>query len=864
MNKRIIAFITAFAMLFTLCGSISVFAKGEIWDETPVVADTAYDEALKLLSALGVNSLANNDKLVTYNVFYDVLSIILSQGGAALDISDLTGISFSRAAGSTGLTYEDAVRSLVNLLGYKAQTDSANGSFAVYVSIASRIGLLSDVEDASNDTISARNTAVMLKNALDTDMLQVKTLGTKVSYETVKGETLLYVYRGIKNDEGVVEANGYTSFFSADGMGKDRVKINGTMYEDEKNSAGDLIGYAVKYYYYDTGKTDKILTAYADDEMNDIIEINGNFTGFEGRKVYYTNDSGKEKNVTIPGSVPVLYNGTALSKYDSSVFDFTDSRAYLIDNDNDGKIEVVSIWKSTEYYVNSVDTILTKIHDGIGNQLIDLSESSDFDRIRFFDENGAKTTFYSIGAGDLLTAYISKDGHLFDAYVSKQKVNGKVVEIGKNNIDRSFITIGENEYFMTDSFYAKEKENLLLGISGTFYLNRDGKIAYAVYTDGEMNYGYLTYIDYEDGLKSPISGRILKSDGKFGQLELKEKVKIDGKNYTSSKTALEALRNAVTASGTGVIRYDVDENDKVYVVDTAYRSQYEGENTLFSFGPKSAASYTAATTLFHTKFRLDATKTVLFFAPTDANLQSEDNFGVGDPTMLKSSATHIVQGFGTDKKNFIPEVVVCDESFILDDKIVSSTASFVFKEAKKVLNENGDETYKISYFKTYNPKEAYCSEVSVFESSGIKSGDVFVGLFNNKGEFSRMLKVYDAKTHVLDLSYYEANSISTSSYSSYCFQMAGYIYFNNGTTIGICTDDPATITDMGDGKITWFKISDTVGTLVDSSYKETDARYMRRIAGIEMKDYVRYGSDCARAYVRVDNNSTQLVAVYQK
>lgn len=860
MNKRIIAFISAVAVLFTLFAGISAFAA----DESAPVIDGAYDEAVTLLSALGVNSLSATDKNVTYNVFYDALSNILSQGGAALDISDLTGISFSRTSGNTGLTYEDAVRSLVNLLGYKAQTDSANGSFAVYASIAGRIGLLSDVEDADGEIINARNTAVMLKNALDTDMLQVKTLGTKISYETVKGETLLYVYRGIKNDEGVVEANGYTSFFSPDGMGKDRVKINGIMYEDEKNSAGDLIGYAVKYYYYDTGKTDKIVTAYKNDELNDVIEINGNFTGLEGRKVYYTNANGKEKNVTIPGSVPVIYNGAALSSYKSSVFDFSDSCAYLIDNDNDGKIEVVVIWKSTEYYVNSVDTILTKIHDGIGNQLIDLSESSEFDRIRFYDENGEETTFYSIGAGDLLTAYISNDGHLFDAYVSKTSVDGKVIEIGKDNTDRMFVTIGENEYFMTDSFYAKEKDNLLLGVSGTFYLNRDGKIAHAVYTDGKMDYGYLTYIDYEDGPRSPISGRILKSDGKFGQLEIKEKVKIDGKNYTSSKTALEALRNAVTASGTGVIRYDADDDGKVYVVDTAYRSEYESGNTLFSFGPKSAASYTAGTTLFPTKFRLDAKNTVLFFAPTDANLQSEDNFGVGDPSMLKSNATHIVQGFGTDRKNFIPEVVVCDESFILDNKIISSTASYVFKEAKKVLDEDGNETYRIKYFKTYNPKEAYCSELSVFEQSGIKSGDVFVGLFNNKGEFSRMLKIYDAKTHTLDLSYYESEGISTASYSSYCYQFAGYIYFNNGTTIGVCTDDPATITDMGDGKITWFKISDTVGALIDSSYKESDARYMRRLAGIEMKDYVRYGSDCARCYVRVDNNSTQLVAVYQK
>ena len=859
MNKRIIAFITVFAMLFTLCGGISVFAE----EETPAAADAAYNEAVKVISALGVNSFADYEKVVTYNMFYDALSTILSQGGAALDISDLTGISFSRASGSASLTYEDAVRSLVNLLGYKAQTDSANGGFALYASIAGRIGLLADVENAG-DNINARNAAVMLKNALDTDMLQVKTLGTKVSFETVKGETLLYVYRGIKNDEGVVEANGYTSFFSDDGAGKDRVIINGTVYEDEKGAACDFIGYAVKYYYYDTGKTDKILTAYPDDELNDVIEINGNFTGFEGRKVYYTNENGKEKNVTIPGNVPVIYNGAALSKYDSSVFDFTDCRAYLIDNDNDGKIEVVAVWKSTEYYVNSVDTILTKIHDDIGNRLIDLSESSDFDRIRFYGENGEKTTFYSIGAGDLLTAYISENGHLFDAYVSKTTVDGKVIEIGKDNTDRPFVTIGEKEYFMTDAFYAKEKENLLLGISGTFHLNRDGKIAYAVYTSGAMDYAYLTYIDYEDGTRGPISGRILKSDGKFAQLKLKEKVKIDGKNYTSTNDAFKAIKNAVKTSGTGVIRYDVDENGEVYVVDTAYRSAYEGENTLFSFGAKSSAYYTAATTLFPTKFRLDAAKTVLFFIPSDDKYQGEEHFGVGDPSMLKSSTTHVVQGFGTDKTNFIPEVVVCDESFILDLDIISSTPSFVFKEAKKVLNEDGDETYKITYFKTYAQKEAYSADTSVLDASGIKSGDVFVGLFNNKGEFSKMLKVYDAKTHKMDLSYYDAKSITTTSYSQYCYQFSGYVYFNNGTTIGVCTDDPSTITEMGDGKITWFKISDTIGTLVDSSYKESDARYMRRLAGIEIKDYVRYGSDCAQVYVRVDNNSTQLVAVYQK
>ncbi|UKI38001.1 MAG: hypothetical protein L6V93_08310 [Clostridiales bacterium] len=65
MNKRIIAFISAVAVLFTLFAGISAFAA----DESAPVIDGAYDEAVTLLSALGVNSLSATDKNVTYNVF---------------------------------------------------------------------------------------------------------------------------------------------------------------------------------------------------------------------------------------------------------------------------------------------------------------------------------------------------------------------------------------------------------------------------------------------------------------------------------------------------------------------------------------------------------------------------------------------------------------------------------------------------------------------------------------------------------------------------------------------------------------------------------------------------------------------------
>ncbi|UKI37998.1 MAG: hypothetical protein L6V93_08295 [Clostridiales bacterium] len=45
----------------------------------------------------------------------------------------------------------------------------------------------------------------------------------------------------------------------------------------------------------------------------------------------------------------------------------------------------------------------------------------------------------------------------FDAYVSKTSVDGKVIEIGKDNTDRMFVTIGEKRVFYDRQFLCQGK-----------------------------------------------------------------------------------------------------------------------------------------------------------------------------------------------------------------------------------------------------------------------------------------------------------------------------------------------------------------------------------------------------------------------
>jgi len=111
---RKIAFVLAVVMLIGIC-PLPISAE-----ETTPDKDFAYVKAIALLEHLGVKAFST-EKKVTYNSFIDALYIALDGKKMMLDIKALAGLNFSDEYGNNEMTFNDAVKSLVNITGYKIE-----------------------------------------------------------------------------------------------------------------------------------------------------------------------------------------------------------------------------------------------------------------------------------------------------------------------------------------------------------------------------------------------------------------------------------------------------------------------------------------------------------------------------------------------------------------------------------------------------------------------------------------------------------------------------------------------------------------------------------------------------------------------
>ena len=867
MNIKKIAFITALLMLFASFSMLG-YADTETEIAEAAVIDAAYEEALYLLEALEIRGLSAPEKEISYSNFEDILSMLLERNGVDYDISVLTGVSFGDDTRSNGISGGDLVRSLVNLLGYKAKADVYGGNQAAYFRVATQLGITDGTKVTATEEVLARDVAVVLFHALNTEMFQIVSMGDGVKYDIVKGDTLLSEYCGIRYVSGIVEANDCTNLNGGNGAGKEKVQINRTIYSDPKGFAIDRVGYSVKCYYQDDDlKT--ILVLYEDAAKNEVIEITKNdFSRNTGRKLFYHDKNGKEKNVQIPGSAAVIYNGVVETKYTSAIFNLSNAEATLIDNDGDRTIDVIKIRKGVDWFVEGINTEFTSIHDRISGVEF-MVKSSEYDRVRILDADGKATSFYQIAADDVLTVFQSIDGRVVDLYLQKKQITGKITQKSQK-LGRDYVKINDTEYFINSDMHIREAANLTIGAAGVFYLNMYDEVSYMNASVSVMKYGYVRGGAVDGAFGQDVHLRILTDGGEHISFRTKDSVVIDASSVKHGQNIKTALDHAILASGTRLIRYDTADDGLVYMIDTAVRSDRETENTLYSFGPSGEDQYIHGTRLFHEKFRLEDT-TLLFFCPTDASMQADENFGVLTPINLKASK-YKVQGFGSDFMNFVPEVVVIDASLGGISTIDENSTTYAIKEIEETLDEDGEPVHRVVVLNRADEKEFYTSEIAVFDGMDLEPGDIINAQLTFDEKICAAVKVFDGETQTVDRSYYETATprIETTLFSKRGYFEAGYVYYCDGATMAMGSlessgeIDPSRITSRSGGDLKYFKVNNNyLGCIVDSNYSKYDARHVRRLLPEEIKDYLRYKDGCARVFVRGDNSALTFIVIYQ-
>lgn len=423
------------------------------------------------------------------------------------------------------------------ILGYKIVGD--NESYPV---VANRIGLYDGVEFSGNLTVGQFYR--MLLNTLDTEMMEQTTFGDETKFKVVEGYTCLERYHGLVKQRGVVDGVYGTRLSDVDiSIREDQMLVDGrTFYWDDTNG---LLGKAVVFYSKRdkaTGETDeKVEFLYVDPERNNAVKIPGeDVVGFEGRYFkYYTGSN--EKKVQMAGAPDVVANGVAFPEYVPADLKPACGDVTLLDNDGDGKYDVVFIEDYTFMMLSSVDQENGVLHGKYpAGSAVGSKDQEEIYQI--FMQDGIDGELGFLLAGDMVAVQSSKNKtgpkQITVTYL------GEGVQGILEGIHKDTYTISGVPYQITDATVMDEDE-YVLGQNVTVYTHGDYCAAVIHAKNDNYKFGYLVDAKVkETGFGGNLQVRIVNQQREMLELTAPKEFMLDEGEYDDAFRALTQIQAA--------------------------------------------------------------------------------------------------------------------------------------------------------------------------------------------------------------------------------------------------------------------------------------------------------------------------------
>lgn len=449
--KRLIGFLAVFS--FIIVGSLTVSASD--------ITGHIYEDAVKMLSdfeimqgypdgtfrpdnsitraefaALVVRFAGMEESVNGYygpNIFTDVSQSDWYSEYVAFckSMGYIDGYDDGRFGGSDNITSKQAVKIILSVLGYKNIAESSGGYPDGYLKIAYQNNILKGI--SANDTGATRGEiARLLVNALDSKIAdETYTTGSKEYYilDTTHLENLGYVkYTGYVDAVYSLSAENGLSVDS-----EDEIIISGNKYLLlSKSDPSEFFGLEVDFYvkegrgnngdeiYHLTAKKDKSISVKAEDILDST-----NLSVF-----CYNNGSGnKSVNLSAP---LIIYNGKVLTtaQMSESVLKIGNGSVTLVDSDFDGNYERILVWEYSALVVRSVteDAIYAEL-----SRNVTLPDENGRGTAVVVYKDGKKCTLADIVKGDVISAYVSKDGEYVRIVADGAKIEGRIMAVAQED-----------------------------------------------------------------------------------------------------------------------------------------------------------------------------------------------------------------------------------------------------------------------------------------------------------------------------------------------------------------------------------------------------------------------------------------------
>lgn len=591
--------------------------------------DTAWKT--EVLRGLG----AYQENPVTYDGFINSLAGFLydnpSEQGDAETIARTIGMidAGEEYSGSSSITVEKACELAVITLGYKPLL----GDDGNYMQKAAQLGIADGIIAKGADRLKADVAVEILYNMIEAEPM-VKVYGGELShgYSVAYDNSLLYLNREIYKVKGVMTGTAITSLFGEEYIaGKDSISIEDVSYVVGTSKYDSLLGKnVVAYVKEDSAGVMRALAVHELTGKNETVTVKCEDIIDIGNRISYINyykspDKSKKLNITV--SPRVIYNGRFLEQYTED--DFRHGVLELIDNNSDGKFDVIKVSAYETIVVEAVDSLGMTIknryrYSGCIDELSLDTQKQDI-LYNIYDANGMIVNISDIKTDNVLSVLRSRDGYLIDIYIAEGKT--AYGSVGEVDYQEAFAVIDGTEYDLSEDFVkmiADPGKSIKLGKSYTFMLDSFGRIAY--FKETAKNNYYVLLKVYPDEFGEEYCAVYMDMNGDWYTASIAQKVRIDGvRPQTSLQDAMNNLKNELPQ----VLIFEFNSDNKIINIDKA--GNYTATNeTDFCKKPSMKYTYRGDDRYFHSGndivYLEDDAKVIVF--PTGDDIKDKNAYKI--------------------------------------------------------------------------------------------------------------------------------------------------------------------------------------------------------------------------------------------
>lgn len=596
------------------------------------------------------------------------------------------------------VTYNEACKMVMCMLGYGGYAEVKGGWPSGYIVLAGEQGVLRGIKMFGSANLVYRDMTAMLFNALDASVMVPKSIGAVIEYEIDDSENILKRYHNIGTGEGIINGVKNKSLYDNVAYDDDTVLSDGVKYKSKISDISDFVGLNT-LYYYDIDSSEIVAICGTGNRVvrldpEDIFVYSGSELKFD--------ENGREYTEKIAPDAVFMYNDAPAKKVSSSVFSDKQGEIRLVDNNSDGKADVV--------FMNIIEDFAVKIADSSSKTIYDLYESGKSvclddegdGNISFTDEYGNIMFLSELVRYDVVCVRRSEDGKNIKAVFSNREVRGTVENIETTGSDM-YVTIKGKTYKTTKAF--AKNESLKIGDAAIFGLTMLDKIATVnrELSDSSSGLAYLINMKQSGGLGGELEVKLLTADNRIKIYKTADKVSVDGTPLTQNEV-LAFFAAGGKVEGT-VISYIANAQDRITDIDSPSKGVNESDNSLRMMYssyvdangvPKSEErlEWRSATGIFGSKIATSG-KTAVFRVP-DKNTGEDDRYITSDISYFVSNDKYAIEAYKTNPESHMADAVVLKSSESAET-ISDTTGIAVITGTSKTVNGEGELQEKIYY-----------------------------------------------------------------------------------------------------------------------------------------------------------------------